>query len=73
MTQEQLTCTKIQEHVGICTKCSKALSFDPIEKSLLKSYSIRNDVLELCTFIVTGVIIIIILHLIVELKKREIN
>jgi len=71
MTTSHATCKKIQDHVVICKDCHKILSFDPVEKSLLKSYSLKNDILEVLTFIMTGVIIIIVLHLIVELKKSH--
>jgi len=62
------TCVKIQQHVHQCTDCKRKLSFDPVEKALIKSYSIKNDILELLVFIITGILLIIILNLIVKIK-----
>ena len=65
------TCTKIQQHIRICNNCKSKLDYDPNEKALQKSYSMKNDVMELLVYIVSGIIIIFILNLIVELKIRD--
>ena len=61
-------CTKIQDHILICTNCKFKLDYDPNEKALHKSYSIKNDIMELLAYIITGILIILILNLIVKLK-----
>ena len=70
--QQLVTCLKIQDHVLMCQDCQKILSYDPIEKSLLKTSSIKNDILELFTFLITGVVLLTILYFIVQLKKMQI-
>jgi hypothetical protein len=69
LEQEGDLCKKIELHVLECSKCQKQLQFNPIEKALLKSYSIRNDIFELVTFIATGIFMIIILELMIRFQK----
>jgi hypothetical protein len=64
-------CKKIQDHILVCKNCKTKLDYDPYEKALLKSYSIKNDIMELLVYIITGIIIIYILHFIVELKVHQ--
>lgn len=47
-------CKKIVLHVHECHDCKRKLSFDPVEKALLKSVSIKNDIIELIIYIFNG-------------------
>ena len=58
-TVAQRMCDGVSEHVHECKRCQRRLSFDPIEKSLLQTHSITNEILELIAFIVLGLMIII--------------
>lgn len=69
VTNETITCLDIQTHVNYCFTCQKRLSFDPVEKALLKSHSIKNEIIELTAYIATGIIIILLLYLILEFKQ----
>jgi hypothetical protein len=71
MKKEVDICAKIQDHILICNNCKNQLGYDPNEKALMKSYSIKNDVMELLVYVITGIIIILILNLIVELKIQN--
>ena len=62
-TYSERMCDKISTHVHHCKQCQRRLSFDPVEKALLKTHSVKNEILELCAFIILGVMIIIILQL----------
>lgn len=66
--EKEDVCEHIEQHVKKCRKCIQNLSFNPIEKALLKSYSIKNDIMELVVFIATGVLLIIILRMILYIK-----
>ena len=55
-------CDKIYLHVIKCITCQKRLSFDPIEKSLLKTRSVKNEIMELIAYISTGIFIIFVLQ-----------
>lgn len=61
---EQAThmCDSIYTHVHQCNHCQRRLSFDPIEKALLKTHSVKNEILELIAFIFLGIMIILIVH-----------
>jgi hypothetical protein len=56
-------CDKIRQHVHQCKICQRRLSFDPIEKSLLKTHSVKNEIMELIAFISIGTGIIFILSI----------
>lgn len=60
----QNMCDKVNTHVHECKQCQRRLSFDPIEKALLKTHSVKNEILELIAFISLGVITIVTLHMI---------
>lgn len=62
-------CDSIYTHVHQCAHCQRRFSFDPIEKALLKTHSVKNEVLELIAFIALGIIIIFIIH--VRFRARE--
>lgn len=55
---EEKVCKKIVLHVHECHHCKRKLSFDPVEKALLKSVSIKNDVIELIAYIFNGLFIL---------------
>ena len=68
MSDGQEFCDKIQTHVTECVICQRRLSFDPIEKALLKTHSVKNEIIELLAFIATGCMIIIILYMLLKYK-----
>ena len=61
-TYAKAMCDKVSAHVNDCQRCQRRLSFDPIEKALLKSHSIKNECFELIAFIAVGIFIIILLQ-----------
>ena len=63
-------CDNISRHVSECKTCQRRLSFDPIEKALLKTHSVKNEIMELIAYIVTGIVLIVALHLISKVKMR---
>jgi len=60
-------CDKIRDHVHQCKTCQRRFSFDPIEKALLKTHSVKNEVMELIAFISLGAGIVFIIYM---LRKR---
>jgi len=56
-------CDKIYSHVNQCKHCQRRMSFDPVEKALLKTHSIKNEILELVAFLALGVLIIFVLRI----------
>ena len=67
--QVDSVCDKISGHVHNCKQCQRRLSFDPVEKALLKTHSVKNEIFELIAFIILGIIIIFALHIIPGMKK----
>jgi len=61
--EERNICKKIEIHVIGCHNCKRKLSFNPIEKSILKTYSVKNEIIELIAYIGLGVFIILILDI----------
>ena len=59
-------CDKIATHVGLCKLCQMRLSYDPVEKSLLKTNSIHREIIELIAFIVMGVVVIVSIHILTK-------
>ena len=72
-TDEDVTdlCDDVANHVYNCRLCQRRLQFDPVEKALLKSHSVKNEVLEFTAFLATGCFIIVILSLVVQLRKAD--
>lgn len=62
-------CNKVFLHVNQCITCQKRLSFDPIEKSLLKTRSVKNELMELLAYISTGIFIILVLRYVCDSEK----
>lgn len=58
---EESICKKISFHVYNCKKCQRNFGFDPIDKSIMKTISITSELIELFTYIITGVVLILIL------------
>ena len=67
--EEEYLCKQIEKHVLKCLECKKKYTIDPIQKALLNNYSLKNDVIELVTFIIFGTIIITILQLVVKAQN----
>lgn len=61
-TQASKMCDNIYAHVHQCNHCQRRFSFDPIEKALLKTHSVKNEIMELIAFIALGIIIIVLVH-----------
>jgi hypothetical protein len=55
-------CDKIARHVHECKTCQRKLSFDPVEKALLQTHSMSNEIMELIAFLALGAIIIVALQ-----------
>lgn len=66
---KQSICDKISTHVHECKTCQRKLSFDPVEKALLKTHSIKNEIMELVAFVSMGAMIIVILYYVVLYKN----
>ena len=62
-------CDKIQHHVAVCKLCQRRLSFDPIEKSLLKTHSVRQEIFELVALLGLGTFIIAFLYILQSVKS----
>lgn len=62
-------CEKIETHVNNCSQCKRRLAFDPVEKAILKSVSIKNDVIELTVYIFNGIFILFFLQFIMQTPK----
>ena len=62
-TYSQKMCDRVTTHVHQCKQCQRRLSFDPIEKALLKTHSVKNEIFELIAFMVLGIVIIILVHI----------
>ncbi len=62
-------CDDVADHVHQCMKCQRRLSFDPIEKALLKSHSIKNEILEFLAFLVMGCVVIASLWVVARVRK----
>ena len=56
-------CKKIELHVLECSHCQRRLAFNPVEKSLLKTYSVKNEIIELIAYISLGIFLIFILSI----------
>lgn len=65
--ETKVICDKIAQHVYQCETCKRRLSFDPIEKSLLKTHSVRSEIFELIAFIIFGIIVIVMLYFIINM------
>jgi hypothetical protein len=61
-------CDKIREHVNLCKTCQRRLSFDPIEKALLKTHSVKNEVMELVAFVCLGIGIISTIYMLKQTR-----
>ncbi len=66
-----IKCEQVSNHVHECNICQRRLSFDPVEKALLKTHSVKNEIIELIAYIATGVIIIVVLHLLLKFKSQH--
>lgn len=64
IVETKIVCDEIAKHVYQCQVCQRRLSFDPIEKSLLKTHSIKNEIFELLAFIIFGILIIFMLYIV---------
>ena len=67
--QSAMMCDKISEHVHGCATCQRRLSFDPVEKALLKTHSVKNEVMELVAFLTAGLFIIVVLYMLLKWKR----
>jgi hypothetical protein len=63
-------CDDVADHVEHCMLCQRRLSFDPIEKALLKTHSLKNEVMEFFAFVVTGLVVIASLWAVAKVKTR---
>jgi len=59
-------CDKLIDHVGRCRYCQRHLSFDPVEKALLKTHTLKNELLEVLLYIGMGILVIICLRMFVQ-------
>jgi len=55
-------CEKVTDHVYQCKVCQRRLSFAPVEKALLKTHSVKNEIIELVAFMTLGIVIIFAVH-----------
>ena len=70
---QQPPCDKLIDHVSMCTYCQKHLSFDPVEKALLKTHSVKNELFEVILYIAIGIFVIICLRLFVQMGEIRQN
>ncbi len=71
-TYDQLAldmCDKVHEHVLKCDLCKRRLSFDPVEKALLKTHSMTNQVLELIAYMIASATVILCVKLITRRRQ----
>ena len=62
-------CDDVSDHVHQCMQCQRRLSFDPVEKALLKSHSVKNEIIEFLAFMVMGCVVIASLWVIARVRK----
>ena len=58
-TFSQSMCDKIYMHVNQCQQCQRRYKYDPVEKALLKTHSIKNEIMELLAFALLGLVVIV--------------
>ena len=64
-------CDDVADHVYNCSLCRRRLSFDPVEKALLRSHSLKNEVLEFLAFMVTGFVVIASLWAVSRVRQQR--
>lgn len=64
-------CEDVADHVHHCMVCQRRLSFDPIEKALLKTHSLKNEVMEFLAFTVTGLVVIASLWAVAKVRTGQ--
>jgi len=58
----QAMCQQVSDHVHRCKQCQRRLSFDPVEKALLKTHSLKNEIFELLAFVSLGIVVVLTLR-----------
>lgn len=62
-------CDDVADHVHQCMLCQRRLSFDPIEKALLKSHSMKNEITEFLAFMMMGFVVIASLWIVGKVRR----
>lgn len=58
---EEITCIEIDKHISKCNDCQKKMSTEKIVYIKSNKQEISQEIMELCTFLATGIFIILLL------------